>query len=165
MTDELWLRRKLTLRAGSRQVVLVKHANERTAHVVMKALIWALYLPQYPQADIERPIGDRYKPDVVMLNDQGQPVFWGEAGHVSPDKIRSLGKRFRETHLAVAKWGQNLRPHLAVLEKALAGIRRTAPLDLLAFPEESASRFIDDDGRIHIAHDQIEWIRLPGSST
>jgi hypothetical protein len=33
------------LRAHGEQVVFVKRANERREHVLMKAILWALYLP------------------------------------------------------------------------------------------------------------------------
>lgn len=91
--DELRLRRKWTLRAHGRQVVFVKKPVESTEHVVMKALIWALYLPQYPDLIVEIPVGDKYKPDVVSLDAQGEPVFWGEAGDVSTARryVRSRG--------------------------------------------------------------------------
>ncbi len=60
MTDELRLRRKWTFRAHGRQVVFVKEPVESTEHVVMKALLWALYLPDYPGLTVEVGIGDRF---------------------------------------------------------------------------------------------------------
>ncbi len=58
MTEDLLLRRKWTLRAHGRQVVFVKKPVESSTHVVMKALLWALYLPQYPDLTVEIAIGD-----------------------------------------------------------------------------------------------------------
>ena len=46
-----------------------------------------------------------------------------------------------------------------VIHKALAGVKRNAPFDLIRFPEDSA-RFVDDDGLIHISHDDVIWQRL-----
>lgn len=159
MSNFQHLPRKLTLRAHGHQVVLFKKANESMEHVLMKALIWALYLPKYPDAGIEPTIGDRYKPDVVMLNDHREPLFWGEAGHVSPEKIRSLTRRFRRTHFAIGKWTHSLTPHEQVIQKAMTGVKREAPLDLLAFPHQSAELFVDN-GHISIDHSQINWVRI-----
>ena len=92
MTRDLSLRRKWTLRAHGEQVVFVKRANERGEHV-MKGFLWAVYLPAYSDLVVEVPVHDRYKPDVVSLDPYGKPRFWGEAGHVSPDKIHSLVRR------------------------------------------------------------------------
>jgi hypothetical protein len=76
MTDELFLRRKWMLRTQDRQVVFVKKPHESDTHVLMKALLWALYLPAYPELTVEIAVGDRYKPDVVALNARGEPLFW-----------------------------------------------------------------------------------------
>ncbi len=160
MTDDLHLRRKWTLRAHGRQVVFVKKPVESTEHVVMKALVWALYLPQYPELVVEIKIGDRYKPDVVALDSTGEPVFWGEAGEVSTAKIRSLARRYRRTHFALAKWGAPLGPLAEIVGRATKGLDRTAPFDLIAFPQDAVERFIDDDGVIHVQTDDLTWLRL-----
>ena len=160
MTDDLFLRRKWSLRAHGRQVVFVKRSNERTAHVVMKALLWALYLPEFPSLTVEVRIGDRYKPDVVALGPDERPQFWGEAGEVGQVKIRSLFKRYRTTHFAIAKWDQRLTPHLAIVKKVLTGLPRSAPVDVISFPADSVQRFIDEQGQIDISHEQLDWIRL-----
>ena len=160
--DEKLLRRKVTLRAHGRRVVLVKKPVETEAHVLMKALIWALYLPTYPDAIVEYAIGDRYKPDVVALDLLGEPMFWGEAGKVGVDKIRSLVRRYRATHFAIGKWDTRLEPHADIVREALAGVDRHAPFDLIRFPADSAERFIDERGEIIISHDDITWLRVGG---
>lgn len=160
MTRDLYLPRKWTLRAHGRQVIFVKKSNERSAHVIMKALIWALYLPQYPHLQVEIRIGDRYKPDVVQLNQHGEPEFWGEAGVVGAQKISSLGRRFRHTHLAMGKWDSNLQPYSDMVQRALRKTTRHAPFDLINFPADAAERFIDAQGNITISFDDVEWIQL-----
>jgi hypothetical protein len=154
------LRRKWTWRAHGRQVVFVKKANERSEHVLMKAFLWALYLRTYPDLVVEIPIGDRYRPDVVALDPHGRPRFWAEAGHVSVDKIRSLARRYRDTHFAIAKWNTRLEPYVVIVNDALEGLRRSAPFDLLNFPVDSAERFLDAGGHIHLTHADLEWKRL-----
>ncbi len=149
------LRRKWTLRAHGQQVVFVKNRNERAIHVMMKAFVWALYLPEYPNLSVEIKIGDRYKPDVVALDLEQQPLFWGEAGQVSERKLRALFKRYPHTHFAIGKWNQRLAPHAAILEKALRGIKRTAPCDLISFPEDSVERFVGERGEIGIGFDDV----------
>jgi len=160
MTDELFLRRKWTLRAHGRQVVFVKKPYESEAHVLMKALLWALYLPAYPELTVEIAIGDRYKPDVVALDARGEPGFWGEAGDVTTAKIRSLARCYRDTHFALAKWDARLEPYSAIVADALDGLHRRAPFDLIRFPADSADRFVDDEGAIHLSHADLTWVRL-----
>ena len=110
MDREIFLRRKWTLRAHGRQMVFVKRPNETTAHVMMKAMLWGLYLPTYPDLAVEIELADRYQPDVVSFGDARRPRFWGEAGQVTGTKIRSLVKRYRETHFAIAKWAVRIAP-------------------------------------------------------
>lgn len=141
-------------------MIFVKRANERTSHVLMKAMLWALYLPDYGDLSIETPLADRYEPDVASLDREGRPRFWGEAGQVNPSKIRALAKRYRAAHFAIAKWATRISPHLAIVKKAVAGIERTAPIDLLVFPHDAAERFIDESGALRVTHDDLEWVRI-----
>ena len=164
MTSELYLRRKWTLRAYDKQVVFVKRSNERPEHVVMKALIWALYLPEYPDLIVEFPVGDRYKPDVVSLDEQGKPRFWGEAGQVGAAKIRSLARRYRSTHFVMGKWDTRLDPFIELVSGAIQGVKRSAPFDLIGFPDDSVERFINEQGQIHIRREDVTWVRLDALS-
>lgn len=162
MSTELELRRKWTLRAHGQQVVFIKKPIEHVHHVLMKAFLWALYLPHYPALKVEYAIGDRYKPDVIALHPTdpyAAPLFWGEAGQVSESKIQSLVRRYRQTHFAIAKWKTGIHHVQGNVEKAVAGISLAAPIDLLIFPADSAERFIHD-GTIKISHDDITWLRL-----
>lgn len=152
------------LRAHGQHIVIVKGTRERFEHPLMKALLWALYLPDYPNMTVEIKIGDKYKPDVVAFAPGvdlrgGTPVFWGEAGQVGRDKIQSLVRRYPQTHFALAKWQSRLDPYMAIVESALAGTRRSAPFDLINF-REGSEHLIDDDGYITITHDDVEWVRL-----
>ena len=146
---DLHLRRKLTFHAHGRTLVLVKRANEKIEHRLMMALLWALYLPRYPELRIDVPIGARYRPDLVQLGLDGRPVFWAEAGVVGAEKLHLLCRRYRETHLVFAKWATNPQPFAAMIELALRGVRRPAPVELLGFDAGSA-RFVSDTGEIAI---------------
>lgn len=167
MRTDLLLRRKLTLRAptpdGPQQVVFVKRQQEGIEHVLLKAFVWALYLPAYPDLTVEIPIGDRYKPDVVQLDARGEPVFWGEAGKVGAGKIASLLRRYPNTHFAVAKWAIPLAPFEAIVRDALGDRPRRAPFDLLRLPPDSSERFIAADGTVRVSFDDVERVRIGAS--
>jgi len=160
MTDELYLGRKWVFRAHGRQVVFVKKPNESGEHVLMKAILWALYLPSYEDLAVEVAVGDRFKPDLVSLAADGAPRFWGEAGDVRAQKIRSLARRYRNTHFALAKWDVRLAPYISLVQGALAGLNRAAAFDLLSIPADSADRFLDENGVLRISHRDVEWIRI-----
>jgi hypothetical protein len=91
---------------------------------------------------------------------RGRPRFWGEAGHVGPDKIEALVDRYPDTHFAVAKWDRALDPFLATMEAAVHPVDRTAPVDLLRFPSDSAGRFVDEKGRISTSWDDVNRVRV-----
>lgn len=154
------IRRKYTFRAHGRKQIVAKRRHERPEHVFMKAFLWSLYLPEYPDAVIEVKVGDRYKPDVVVLDRWGGPVFWGEAGRVGTGKIESLVRRYRDTHFALAKWDTDLEPFEQIVDDAVAGLDRGAPFDLLRFPPDSLERFVDERGTIDIDFDRLEWLRV-----
>lgn len=161
MDEDLSIRRKWTLRAHGRQIVLVKKRNEKASHVFMKAFLWALYLPRYSDLTVEARIGDRFKPDVVSLGEDGRPIFWGEAGYLSNNKIKSLLRRYRDTHFAIAKWDAPLEPFVRIIQKALRDLDRGSRVDLIRFPPDSIQRFVDDRGRIRVKRDALEWVELP----
>lgn len=160
MESELKLRRKWTFRAQDKQIVLVKKHYEKSVHVLMKGFMWALYLPYYPNLTVEVAVGDRYKPDVVAVDERGKPQFWGEGGQITVQKIRSLLRRYRATHVAIAKWQTPLTPYIEIVTEVLDGLKRKRPVDLINFQKDSAQRFIDEHGRITIDHDSLNWVRL-----
>jgi hypothetical protein len=169
MADKFALPRKIKLTAHGQSMVFSKNPRERDAHVLMKAFIWALYLPQYPNLNVEVYVGDRYKPDVVSIDETAgirdanqRFLFWGESGRVGRDKIISLAKRYPYTHLVIAKWETNLKPLEHRVRKAVADTQRTAPFDLLRFEPGDAERFIDRKGNVKLTHDDIQWVRIMG---
>lgn len=161
MDASLKLRRKLTFEAHGRKVVFIKKPVEHLRHVLMKAFLWALYLPEYPRLRIEVPIGNRYKPDLVETDEHSRPVFWGEAGRVGARKMRTLVERYGHTHFVFAKWDANLAPIENILVKPMASRSRTSPVDLISFPDDSADRFIDPQGGIRLCLADVKWRRYP----
>lgn len=158
-------RRRWRLHAHGQHIVVVNGMRERFVHPLMKALLWALYMPSYPDITIEIRIGDRYKPDVVAFDRdnprfrENEPIFWGEAGQVKREKIQALVKRYPDTHFAIAKWNTNLHPYETLVSDALQGVKRNAPFDLINF-REGSENFVDMDGNISLTFDDLDWLRL-----
>jgi hypothetical protein len=134
----------------------------------MKAFLWALYLPTFPSLTVEVYANDpRYKPDVVAMPTTQDiytiltpPLFWGEAGMVGKEKIETLVRRYPDTHFAIAKWTSHLRPHAAIIQEALHGVERTAPFDLIGFPQDSLTRHITPKGDIRIQLEDVPYHRF-----
>ena len=156
---ELPLAGKLTVRAGGRKVILVKRARESERHVLLKALVFGLYVDRYPELTVEPRIRHRHRPDVVALGPDGRPSFWAECGETGKQKLEHLVRAFPGTHLVVAKQVANPAPYEAMIRAALDSVRRSAPVDLVEFPPDAA-RFIADDGEIAIAFDDVQLRRF-----
>jgi hypothetical protein len=141
--------------------VFVKRKQKRIEHVWMKAFLWALYLLEYPDLSVEVRVGETYKPDVVAMDPRrGRPRFWGEAGHVGPERIDTLIGRYPGTHFAIAKWDRALDPVLEMVEQAVHDVDRSAPIDLIRFSPDSADRFVDETGQVTISWEAVSWVRV-----
>jgi hypothetical protein len=159
-----YLRRKWTVRAHGQSLVLIKKPIESAEHVLQKALLWARYLPYYPALRVEVPLPQpsRYKPDLLALAPTDEPLFWGECGVVSTDKLQFLLNRYRNTHFVFSRWNVNPAPYAAAIDTALPRKPRRAPIELITFPA-SASEWFLPDGTIAIddAQLQIQQWQLP----
>ena len=163
MARDLALDRTLTVRSGGAKLVLRKRRGESIEHVATKAVLWALYRERYPALAVEVPIGDAFKPDLVMLAPPPgglaygpeRPVFWAEAGKVSEAKWRSLFRRFPETHFVAAKWTR-LGPHETLLRRALSGRRHRATVELLGVGDPT--RFLTPGGGIVVPEGAVERV-------
>jgi hypothetical protein len=145
------LRRKLTVRAHGQSLVLIKRPIESAEHVIQKALLWARYLPAYPDLRVEvvLPTPSRYKPDLLSLDALDEPRFWGECGVVSIEKLQFLLSRYKRTHFVFSKWDTRLDPFASLIDAAMPRRPRSAPIELIGFPA-AAAEWIADDGTISL---------------
>jgi len=150
---------KITVRAGGRKVVLVKHAGESARHVLLKALVFGLYVDAYPALVVEPRFPGRYRPDLLELGDDGTPRFWAECGVTGHEKIAVLARAYPTTHIAIAKQLPRIDPLADALSAILALIRRAAPLDLINVPAD-AERFISPTGEIAVTFADVEVRRF-----
>lgn len=150
------LRRKLTVRSNGQLLVLIKRREESAEHVIQKALLWAMLLPEHPtlRVEVELPRPSRYKPDLLALDAADEPLLWGECGEVSVEKLRFLLTRFRRTHFVFSKWSTRLEPFASLIGDALPE-RRSAPVELICFPA-AAAEWIAPDGEVSIDHAALE---------
>lgn len=88
--------------AGKR-VRLWQRQGESYAHVLMKALGWAMFVAEYPHLEIEIKVGLRYKPDLIAARAGGDFDFWGECGANSLRKTAWILKHTRTKKLVLFK--------------------------------------------------------------
>lgn len=152
---------KLTIRAGGRKVVLRKHPWESSRHVLLKALVFALFVPDYPDLVVEPPRAERYRPDVAAFAADGTPVFWAECGETGRDKLAWLLKHRPATNLVLARQGVALEPWQALVRDLAGGIRRSAPVELVLVPAD-AERFVRPDGAVVVGRNDVTIVGLDG---
>lgn len=130
--------------------------------MLLKSLLWALLLPTHPSAVCELDLGLRYRPDVIALDAEGAPAWWGECGSVRASKLNDLALQFPTARISVAKWGRSdLRGYAQQLRSELAlPPQRSAPFELVSIPADCLERFISDDGRITLTFDDLQVVPL-----
>ncbi|MCA9402684.1 MAG: hypothetical protein KC897_02785 [Candidatus Omnitrophica bacterium] len=151
----LELRKKYSLRVGDHKIVLLKKAYESEFHVLAKALVYALYLPVYPDLTVEKGIEDRYKPDAVALDAGGSVIFWAECGAVKPEKVGKILHKFRRAHFVFVKQPAHVRPFIQILEKIVRSLKHPVRAEVIAFPDDF-ERFIDAKGYITIGREDCQ---------
>lgn len=157
-----FLRRKWSFKVNGQKQILIKRPEEKEEHVLMKIFLAQLYSQFFEDIKIEvRYAGElRYKPDLLALDLQGNPIFWGECGEVSQEKLTTLIRKYRSTHLCFSKWDIKTAPFEQMIEVAVRQLkkRRTAPVDFINFPD-ATRHCIADHGEIRIRWDKVELKR------
>jgi len=148
------------VRVGDDAQLITKKSGETLQHVLVKALIWALYHEDYPGIEIERDIGDEKLPDCVALAGQ-EPLFWGESGRMSSAKAVDIATRFPATHFVNVRWAVDLDDFTTPLLRALraADVTRSAPFEF-AVVTKNPLDFVDESGHIRISREDLIWTRL-----
>lgn len=152
------IRRKWSFRINGQKQILIKRAEEKETHVLMKIFLAKLYSDTFEDIKIEvrHPAEKRYKPDLLATNLMGEANFWGECGEVSLEKVHTLISRYRDTHLCFAKWNINPAPFEKIIEDGLHKIRRkrSAAIDFINFSEVDREK-IADNGEVLIAWEHL----------
>src|SRR5215208_5955284 len=134
---------------AGRRVRLWQRRGESYGHVLMKALGYAMFVGEYPNLEIELPVGLRYKPDLVALNEGegGRPragarfLFWGECGAVSMRKVAWLLKHGDTDRLVLFKIDCGVRAYARELRGAVGPrYRGGGRLTLVNFAADVAER-------------------------
>ena len=133
---------------ANRRIRLWHRRGESYEHILMKALGFAMFVREFPNLEIEKSVGLRYKPDLVMQNERGDFLFWGECGANAIRKTVWLLKHARVEKLVLFKIGQNVRQLIEQLRDEIPARYRTEnKLSLINFTgsivELTASRQIE----------------------
>ena len=157
-----------------------KHRGETLQHVLVMAVLWKLFRPEYPHMRIDTDIGDddSYIPDVVATKtkinnntdnpsqatttivDKDAVVFWGESGRMSVTKACALCRRYPNAHIVQCRWGMTIdqygRDTIRAVQQQQELINRPGRFTLASIRHD-VWHYIDAHGNINISKDDLEW--------
>ena len=162
----------IKLTANGVTKTLEKKRMETLQHVLTKAMIWKLFMDEYPNLEIEMDIGDPdYLPDVVGTrttpSNETEILFWGESGRMKVHKALDLMRRYPNAHIVHCRWSISIdsfmAPFVEYLETELKHEDTSwwkGKFSFASLPLE-VWEFIDEDtGNILIERDDLEWKQL-----
>lgn len=141
-------------RIRDQRVRLWQRRGESYRHVLMKALGFAMFAPDFPELEIEVDLGLRYKPDLVARGGDGVYRFWGECGQVSIRKTHWLLKHTRTEKLVLFKIAANAVQFAKQLREEIPEkYRSLGRLSLVNFPAD----IVELTGHRQIAKVHSDW--------
>eukprot|EP00536_Pseudo-nitzschia_multiseries_P005079 jgi/Psemu1/189708/e_gw1.92.6.1 len=166
----------LNLTANGVTKTLEKKRMETLQHVLTKAMIWKLFMNDYPDLEIELDIGDPdYLPDVIATTttttattyNGTEVVFWGESGRMKMHKALDLMRRYPNAHIVHCRWAIDVEsfmvPFVEYLETQLFEEDTSwweGRFSFASLPLE-VWEFIDEDsGTILIEKSDLKWREL-----
>jgi len=166
-------------KVGNRKNVTVhKKRKEQVQHVLTMAILWKIFLDDYPNLQIEVDINDpQYLPDVIGLDSSNTtPIFWGESGRMKVHKAVDLMQRYPEAHIVHCRWGMPTYNISAPLLNFLQEEYNKGRLDLshrpgrftLASLRQNVWELIDQTtGEIMATQEDLVWeeLKFPSVNT
>ncbi len=139
-----------TFELAENRVRLWQRNGESYAHILMKALGYAMFVGKFPNMEIETRVGLRYKPDLIAVKQNGKFAFWGECGQNTIRKTVWLLKHSGTEKFVLFKIGFSIEPLIEQL-------RREIPKKYHADGRASIVNFVPDIAEI-TAEKQIEKV-------
>ena len=122
---------------AGRRTRLWQRSGESYEHVLMKALGYAMFVPSFPNLEIETKVGLRYKPDLIAFGENGDFAFWGECGQNAIRKTHWILKHTRTEKMVLFKIGFNSESLIKQLRDEIpAKYRSPGKLVLINFVNE-----------------------------
>jgi hypothetical protein len=111
------------------RVIFSSFAGESTWHVALKLLAYLIYRRRHPQ--VERSVGQRYKPDLVVVRD-GRVRLWIDCGETSLRKLDRVLVANPAARVVIVKDTRRLDAYIAL---AAVEVRAQERIIYLAFED------------------------------
>ncbi|MBI3962790.1 MAG: hypothetical protein HY335_08565 [Deinococcus sp.] len=133
---------------AGRELVLFQRRGESYSHVLLKALGFALFLPHYPNLEIEPELGLRYTPDLLSRPQRPRSPhhfrLWGECGNTSAVKAHYVCAHYDAEQVAILHVG-GVERLLLELEGAIPYRHRHNRLFVVSFALDIEARISPDN--------------------
>lgn len=117
-----------------REVRAWQDKGESYEHVLLKIVAYFMFFEEFPDLEIEKNVGLRYKPDLVSISGAGSFGFWGECGRSSTRKLNWVLKHTSTEKLVLFKTGFQQRQYLDKFRASVPeSYRRNGRVSLYAF--------------------------------
>ena len=127
------------------RVFLVKKVGESLDHVLMKFLSFVLFYE--PELEIERSVGQHYKPDLVRVGPDGAVLQWIDCGSTSFEKLERIVRENSQAQIVIVKpYPRELELYQAAADERLSDPERVT---YVAFERGYLARLRELVGRRH----------------
>lgn len=123
---------------AERRIVLESRPGEGLPHIVLKILAMALFHDPRLQIEPTMDDSDRYKPDLLVRQDDYRPKLWVECGQCRVQKLDKITFKHYDAKVMLLK--RTAREAREILERCRGTVRKLESIEFIGFD----NNFVDN---------------------
>ena len=116
---------------AERRIVLETRAGEAMPHIVLKIIAMALFHDPALQVEPTMDDDDRYKPDLLLRQDDHRPALWVECGQCRVQKLDKVTFRHYDAKVVMLK--RSAREAREIMQRCRGEVRRIQAIEFIGF--------------------------------
>lgn len=126
---------------AERRIVLETRAGESLVHIVLKILGMALFHDPRLQVEPTMDDEDRYKPDLLLRQEDYRPALWIECGQCRVQKLDKVTFRHYDAKVIMLK--RSAREAREIMERCKGEVRRIHAIEFIGFDNDFVENVVD----------------------
>lgn len=126
---------------AERRIVLETRAGESLVHIVLKILGMALFHDPRLQVEPTMDDEDRYKPDLLLRQEDYRPALWIECGQCRVQKLDKVTFRHYDAKVIMLK--RSAREAREIMERCKGEVRRIHAIEFIGFDNDFVENVAD----------------------
>lgn len=126
---------------AERRIVLETRAGESLVHIVLKILGMALFHDPRLQVEPTMDDEDRYKPDLLLRQEDYLPALWIECGQCRVQKLDKVTFRHYDAKVIMLK--RSAREAREIMERCKGEVRRIHAIEFIGFDNDFVENVAD----------------------